>query len=65
MDYGTWHSIATVAAVLAFAGVVWWAYSPGNRKRFEDIGRLPLENDPILTQSRPEAGLQGTREKSE
>ena len=65
MDYGTWHSIATVAAVLAFAGVVWWAYSPGNRKRFEDIGRLPLENDPILTQSRHEADLQGTREKSE
>lgn len=65
MDYGTWHSVATVAAVLAFAGVVWWAYSPTNRKRFEDIGRLPLENDPILTQSRENAGLQGSREKSE
>ena len=65
MDYGTWHSVATVAAVLAFAGVVWWAYTPANRKRFEDIGRLPLENDPILSQSRESAGLQGTREKSE
>jgi cytochrome c oxidase cbb3-type subunit 4 len=65
MDYGTWHSVATVAAVLAFAGVVWWAYTPANRKRFEDIGRLPLENDPILSQSRENAGLQGTREKSE
>lgn len=65
MDYGTWHSIATIAAVLAFAGVVWWAYSPGNRKRFEDIGRQPLENDPILNASRQQAGSQGSREKSE
>ncbi|MFP5429454.1 MAG: cbb3-type cytochrome oxidase subunit 3 [Gammaproteobacteria bacterium] len=65
MDYGIWHSVATVAAVLAFAGVVWWAYSPTNRKRFEEIGKLPLENDPILTQSRSDAGLAGTREKSE
>ena len=65
MDYGIWHSVATVAAVLAFASVVWWAYSPTNRKRFEEIGKLPLENDPILTQSRSDEGLTGSREKSE
>ncbi|HQX89304.1 MAG: cbb3-type cytochrome c oxidase subunit 3 [Moraxellaceae bacterium] len=65
MDYGLWHSIATVAAILAFAGVVWWAYSPSNRKRFEDIGNLPFENDPILTRPRSTAEVQGTREKSE
>ena len=53
MDYGLMHSIATVAAFLAFVGVVWWAYRPANRQRFENIGRAALENDPILS---PESG---------
>ncbi len=59
-DYATWHSIATVLAVLAFAGIVWWAYRPGNRQRFEDIGRAALDNDPILNRRDGNA-----REKSE
>lgn len=49
MDYGLMHSIATVAAFLAFIGVVWWAYRPANRARFEDIGRSALDTDPILS----------------
>lgn len=53
MSYGLMHSIATVAAVLAFAGVCWWAYRPANRNRFEDIGRAALDSDPILS---PEHG---------
>lgn len=60
MDYGTLHSIATVAAIIAFAGVCWWAYRPGNRQRFEDDARLPLDNDPLLTRQRARA-----KEKSE
>lgn len=48
MTIGTLHSIATVLAMLAFAGVCWWAYRPANRQRFENIGRSPLEDDPIL-----------------
>ena len=53
MSIGLMHSIATVAAVLAFAGVCWWAYTPTNRQRFEDIGRSALDTDPILS---PEEG---------
>ena len=49
--YGLLHSIATVAAVLAFTGVCWWAYRPANRQRFEQDGLLPLETDPILSNS--------------
>lgn len=49
MNYGLMHSIATVFAVLAFAGVCWWAYRPANRQRFESIGRQAIENDPILS----------------
>lgn len=49
MDIGFMHSIATVAAFLAFIGVVWWAYTPVNRARFEEIGRSALDTDPVLS----------------
>ena len=51
MDYGLMHSIATVSAVLAFTGVCWWAYRPGNRQRFEDDARMPLDTDPLLART--------------
>jgi cytochrome c oxidase cbb3-type subunit 4 len=28
---------------VVFIGIVWWAYSRGNKQRFEDAGRLPFE----------------------
>lgn len=52
MDYAILHSIATVAAMIAFGGICWWAYAPGNRDRFEEDGRLPLETDPIRSARR-------------
>ncbi len=55
VDYGTLHSIATVAAILAFAGICWWAWRPANRQRFEEDGQLPLVNDPLLTRKAPAA----------
>ncbi|MDI1300426.1 MAG: cbb3-type cytochrome c oxidase subunit 3 [bacterium] len=60
MNYAVLHSIATVAAVIAFAGVCWWAYRPGNRKRFEEDALLPLQTDPLLTRAQGRA-----KEKSE
>jgi cytochrome c oxidase cbb3-type subunit 4 len=47
MDYGVIHTIATITAILALAGVCWWAFSPVNRKRFEDDAMLPLQTDPL------------------
>lgn len=41
----TLHSIATVAAFIAFIAVVWWAYSPKNRKRFEEDAKLALDDE--------------------
>ncbi|MDQ8037786.1 MAG: cbb3-type cytochrome c oxidase subunit 3 [Pedobacter sp.] len=49
MNYAAMHSIATVAAFLAFIGICWWAYRPANRERFEADGRLPIDTDPILS----------------
>jgi cytochrome c oxidase cbb3-type subunit IV len=43
-------SITQVAALLLFValfiGVLIYAFWPGNKKRFEEAARLPLEKDP-------------------
>lgn len=44
MNWGLLHSIATVAAFVAFIGVVWWAYSPKNKKRFQEDAQLALDD---------------------
>ncbi|USZ14439.1 CcoQ/FixQ family Cbb3-type cytochrome c oxidase assembly chaperone [Moraxella sp. FZLJ2107] len=44
MDLGVLHSIATVSAFIAFIGIAWWAYSPKNKKRFEEDAQLALDD---------------------
>lgn len=50
MTYEQVASITQVAALLLFvvlfAGVLVYAFWPGNKKRFEEAARLPLEKDP-------------------
>lgn len=38
-------SIWTVWAVLIFAGILFWALRPKNRKRFEKDARIPLNDE--------------------
>ena len=45
MDSGTISGIVTAVFVIVFIGIVWWAYSGGNKQSFEDAGRLPFEED--------------------
>ncbi|MPW64307.1 CcoQ/FixQ family Cbb3-type cytochrome c oxidase assembly chaperone [Moraxella catarrhalis] len=47
MNWGVLHSIATVAAFIAFIGIAWWAYSPKNKKRFEEDAQLALDDQDI------------------
>lgn len=37
--------IFTIAAMTAFAGITWWAYSRRNTARFDEASRLPLRED--------------------
>lgn len=37
--------ILTVAAFVAFVGIVFWAYDRRNADRFEAAARLPLQED--------------------
>jgi cytochrome c oxidase cbb3-type subunit 4 len=45
VDINLLRSFITVAALAAFLGIVWWAYAPARKERFERDGRLPLEED--------------------
>ena len=43
MDINDLRSLLTVLAFAAFIGIVWWAYAPSRRARFERDARLPFE----------------------
>ena len=49
MGIGELQTIATVSAFIAFIGVAWWAYSPTNKKRFEEDAQLALDDEVIKT----------------
>jgi cbb3-type cytochrome oxidase subunit 3 len=35
----------TLAAFATFIGIVWWAYAPGRKARFERDAELPFDGD--------------------
>jgi cytochrome c oxidase cbb3-type subunit 4 len=45
MDVNTFRGLITLVAMLAFLGVVWWAYRAANRRRFEKDALLPFADD--------------------
>lgn len=50
MDAGTFGGILTVAAMLAFIGLVCWAYGKRRAADFDAMARLPLEDDASVQQ---------------
>lgn len=45
MDVNTLRSITTVVALVAFLGIVWWAWSKNRKADFEQAANLPFEQD--------------------
>ena len=45
MDINLIREIVTVASFVTFGGIVLWAVSPRNGKRFEEAARLPLDEE--------------------
>ncbi len=45
MDTGTLQGLATLAALLAFVGVIAWAWSARRKGNFDAAARMPLEDD--------------------
>ena len=50
MDINLVRSVVTVIAFVAFAGIVWWAYAPSRRERFERDALLPFREDEARTE---------------
>ncbi|HEB91243.1 MAG TPA: cbb3-type cytochrome c oxidase subunit 3 [Deltaproteobacteria bacterium] len=45
LDQGTLRGVITLLTLVTFLGIVWWAYRPGNRERFEDDARLAFDEE--------------------
>ena len=43
MDINFIRGLITVLSFVVFLGIVWWAWSGRQRKRFEEAARLPVE----------------------
>ena len=46
MDIGTIRGLGTVVVMVAFIGVLLWAYSAKRKQRFDDDALLPFADDP-------------------
>ncbi|CEA06260.1 cytochrome c oxidase, cbb3-type, CcoQ subunit [Pseudomonas saudimassiliensis] len=45
MDINTLRGIATIFAMVAFIGIVIWAYSSYKKKDFDEAAQLPFADD--------------------
>jgi cytochrome c oxidase cbb3-type subunit IV len=42
MDFGVIHGLLTVLLIILFGGIVWWAFSSKQKKRFDEAANLPF-----------------------
>jgi cytochrome c oxidase cbb3-type subunit 4 len=45
MNFTILSSVVTVVSLIVFLGILYWAFSKGNKARFEELGRLPIDNE--------------------
>ncbi len=45
MDINLIRIAVTLAAFAAFLGIVWWAYAPARKRRFERDAQLPFDGE--------------------
>jgi len=41
----TIRSLVTLAAFSSFVGILWWAYAPARKERFEKDGLMPFDGE--------------------
>jgi cytochrome c oxidase cbb3-type subunit 4 len=54
VDINLIRALVTVLALAGFAGIVWWAYAPSRKSRFEEDARLVFDDDPSVSVARGE-----------
>jgi cytochrome c oxidase cbb3-type subunit 4 len=45
MNFTYLSSVITVLLLFVFIGIVYWAYSRGNKARFDALAKLPLDEE--------------------
>ena len=45
MDINELRSLVTVLSLVTFLGIVWWAFGPSRKGRFEQDALLALDDD--------------------
>lgn len=45
LDLNLLRTLVTVTAMTTFLGIVWWAYGPSRKSRFERDALLPFDAD--------------------
>jgi cytochrome c oxidase cbb3-type subunit IV len=45
MDINLIRTAVTVLSFIVFIGIVWWALSKSNKRRFEEAAMLPFADD--------------------
>ena len=44
LDLNLVRNLVTLAAFVAFAAIVWWAFAPSRKAQFEEKGLLPFDD---------------------
>lgn len=52
MDINELRTILLVLCFLAFTGIVYWAYSPRSKRRFDEAANLPFADETMAKVSR-------------
>jgi cytochrome c oxidase cbb3-type subunit 4 len=45
MDINDLRAIVTVVSLFTFLGIIGWAWSRSNQKRFDEAARLPFQDE--------------------
>jgi cytochrome c oxidase cbb3-type subunit 4 len=61
MDINTLRGLSTLLLLIAFLGLVFWAYSGKRRREFDEAANLPFADE--SAPSVPQTGVSGQREE--
>ncbi len=45
MNFTIISSVVTVISLVVFLGILYWAFSAENKEKFEELARLPIDNE--------------------
>lgn len=56
MDINDFRGLATIFTMIAFFGIVIWAYSGKRKKKFDEAANLPFEDEALHEKTQARTG---------